>query len=70
MKIGYIYKLFLFSLDVVFLTLLFTLETKHVVLNGGNKNIILQKGAKTLYIDKLGVGAHIDLLAMTVMKNI
>lgn len=68
MKIGYIYKLFLFSLDVMFLTLLCTLETKHVVLNG-NKNI-LQKGAKTLYIDKLGVGAHIDLLGMTVMKNI
>lgn len=53
----------------MFLTLLCTLETKHVVLNSGNKNI-LQKGAKTLYIDKLGVGAHIDLLAMTVMKNI
>lgn len=70
MKIVYIYKLFLYSLDVMFLTLLCTLETKHVVLNGGNKNIILQKGAKTFYIDKLGVGAHIDLLAMTVMKNI
>lgn len=69
MKIGYIYKLFLFFLDIMFLTLLCTLETKHVILNGGNKNI-LQKGAKTLYIDKLGVGAHIDLLAMTVMKNI
>lgn len=54
----------------MFLTLLCTLETKHVVLNGGNKNIILQKGAKTLYIDKLGVGGHIDLLDMTVMKNI